>query len=95
MTEYREQITLNEQDSLMDLLNLEKDLVKLYALLITEGVSKGFRESIISNLSTAIDDQFLVFTFLTELDYYRVTSEEKEKLIELKEQFNKVKQSLK
>lgn len=95
MREYREQITLNEQDSLLDILNVEKDLTKLYATLITEGVSKGFRNTIISNLSTSIDDQFMAFTLLTEQGYLRVESQDEQTKNQLKEQFCNVLNSLK
>ena len=40
---YKADITLNEKDSLQDMLNLEKSLVKIYSTAMTEGVSKGFR----------------------------------------------------
>ena len=43
MSEYKADITLNEKDSLQDMLNLEKSLVKIYSLAMTEGCSKGFR----------------------------------------------------
>jgi hypothetical protein len=43
MSNYKAEVTLNEKDSLLDLLSVEKSLVKLYALCITEGCSQGFR----------------------------------------------------
>ena len=41
--DYKADITLNEKDSLQDMLNLEKSLVKIYSTAMTEGASKGFR----------------------------------------------------
>ena len=42
-TSYKAEVTLNEKDSLQDMLNLEKSAVKLYSTAMTEGCSKGFR----------------------------------------------------
>ena len=39
MTSYKAEVTLNEKDSILDLLALEKSLVKIYATALTEGVS--------------------------------------------------------
>ena len=89
MREYKEEITLNEEDSLLDLLTIEKALLKTYAFAISEGVSKGFRETILDNLSEEISDQFSTFALLTELDYYRVNAEGGEELLKIKEKFEK------
>jgi hypothetical protein len=89
MREFKEEISLNEEDSLLDLLWIEKTLLKTYAFALTEGVSKGFRETALDNLSEEISDQFSVFALLTELDYVRVRSEDAEKIREIKEKFKK------
>lgn len=89
MREYKEEITLNEKDSLLDLLTIEKNLLKTYAFALTEGVSNGFREVMLDNLSEEISDQFSVFALLTELDYLRVCAENKEKVGEIKEKVKK------
>ncbi len=93
MADYKAEVTLNEQDSLQDMLNLEKTMVKIYALAMTEGASKGFRNLVKSNLVDTISDQFDVFLQMTNKDYYRVESapektlkEEKEKFIEVQAQ---------
>ena len=95
MADYKAQITLNEKDSITDLLTLEKTLVKIYATALTEGVSKGFRERVKENLDQTICDQFEVFTFLTEHDYMRVQSAPECAVNEQKEKFEKVKKELK
>lgn len=95
MSNYKADTTLNERDSLIDMLNVEKELVKMYSTCITEGVSKGFRTTVKSCLEGQIDSQFNVFSLLTELDYASVTSAdeqtiqtEKEKFCEIKNQLN-------
>ena len=94
MTSYKAEVTLNEKDTLTDLLTLEKSLLKLYALCISEGCSQGFRNLIKSHLSSVITDQMEVFLLLTELDYYRVESATEDSLKKIKDKFNKEKGAL-
>lgn len=94
MSNYKADITLNEKDSLQDMLNLEKSLVKIYSTAITEGCSKGFRTLIKSHWQEAADDQMKVFLEMSELGYYQVESAEETMLAEQKEKFNKVKTQL-
>ena len=91
---YKAETTLNEKDSLNDLLIVEKALVKLYATAITEGCSNGFRKAIKKSLEEQIEDQISVFFFLTENDHARVQSATDTELKEAVEQFSKVKNEL-
>ena len=94
MADYKAQITLNEKDSITDLLTLEKTLAKVYTTALTEGVSKGFRDTIKEHLDQTLIDQFEVFTFLTEHDYMRVTASSEQDKEKVKQQFEKVKGQL-
>lgn len=91
---YKADITLNEKDSLQDMLNLEKSLVKIYSTAITEGVSKGFRTLIREHWNEATDDQIKVFFEMTEHGYYQVESAPEQTLTEQREKFSKVKSQL-
>lgn len=92
--DYKAEVTLNEKDSLQDALALEKTLVKIYAYALTEGCSKGFRKIAEEFLIETANDQFKVFLLMTEHDYYRVQSADKETLSEKKQIFSKVKGQL-
>ena len=94
MSKYKADITLNEKDSLQDMLNIEKSLVKIYATAITEGCSKGFRTLVKSHWDGAVDDQMKVFLEMTELGYYTVESAPETTLSEQKNKFLKVKNQL-
>ncbi len=94
MDNYKADITLNEKDSLQDMLNLEKSLVKIYSTAMTEGVSKGFRTLIREHWDEAVDDQIKVFFQMTEHGYYEVESAPEETLNEQKNKFAKVKSQL-
>ena len=92
--DYKAEVTLNEKDSLQDMLTLEKTIVKIYATAMTEGCSKGFRTMIEDHLSQTANDQMKVFLMMTEHDYYRVQSAPQEMLCEKKQVFSKIKSQL-
>ena len=94
MDNYKADMTLNEKDSLQDMLNAEKNLVKVYSTAMTEGCSKGFRTLIKENWIGATDDQMQVFLEMTEHGYYQVESAEETMLSEQKNKFLKVKNQL-
>lgn len=94
MEKYKADITLNEKDSLQDMLNLEKTIVKVYATALTEGASKGFRTLIKQHIDQTAEDQMDVFLAMTEHDYYRVQSAPETTLMEEKNKFSKVKGQL-
>ena len=92
--DYKAEVTLNEKDSLQDMLNMEKNMVKLYGTAITEGCSKGFRQLVKSHWSQTVEDQMDVFLLMTELDYCRVETAPKDQLDKQKQVFSKVKGQL-
>lgn len=94
MSNYKADITLNEKDSLQDMLNVEKSIVKIYSTAITEGASKGFRTLIKKHWQENVDDQLQVFLQMTERGYYQVQSAEETMLSEQKNKFLKVKSQL-
>ena len=94
MSNYKADITLNEKDSLQDMLNLEKSLVKIYSTAITEGCSKGFRTLIKQHWSQSVEDQMDVFLQMTEHGYYEVQSAEQTVLSENKNKFMQIKSQL-
>jgi spore coat protein CotF len=94
MSNYKADITLNEKDSLQDMLNLEKSLVKIYSTAITEGCSKGFRTLVKEHWNEATEDQLKVFLQMTEHGYYEVESAEQTVLSENKNKFMQVKGQL-
>ena len=94
MKNYKAEVTLNERDSLIDMLTTEKMLVKLYATALTEGVSKGFRKSVEKYIDKVAYTQAQVFFMLTERNYERVHTADSVQTQELKEKFSEVKHQL-
>ena len=85
---------LNEKDSLQDLLNIEKTVVKMYTTAMTEGVSKGFRQTIKKNLNKSSEDQIEVFFMMSDLGYAEVKTAPEQVTQELKQKFAKVQTQL-
>ncbi len=94
MDNYKADMTLNEKDSLQDMLNVEKNLVKIYSTAMTEGASNGFRTMIKEHWNETTDDQVRVFLEMTEHGYYKVESAPETMLSENKNKFMKVKSQL-
>ena len=94
MTDYKADITLNEKDSLQDLLNIEKSMVKIYSTAMTEGCSQGFRTVIKEHWNQSTQDQMNVFLLMTEHGYYQVESAPEQILNEHKQKFSKVAKQL-
>lgn len=94
MSSYKTEVTLNEKDSLQDMLNVEKNMIKLYSDAIAEGVSKGFITGIKELWNDTVADKLTVFLTMTERDYDRVRSAPEEQLNEIKGKFTKVRSEL-
>ena len=91
---YMKNVTLNEKDSLQDMLNLEKNLVKVYSTVMTEGVSNGFRTTVKNHWNQAVDDQADVYFMMTEHGYTEVQSAPETTLSEERNKFSKIKSQL-
>lgn len=77
------------QESLTDMLTVEKNLVKIYATALTEMSSEANRSLIKKNLTDAADGQNLIFCEMQRQGFYETAPATKEKLLEAKEQFCK------
>ena len=92
--DYMKDITLNEKDSLQDMLNLEKNLVKVYSTVMTEGVSNGFRTTVKNHWNEAVEDQAEVYFMMTDRGYAETQSAPETTLSEERNKFAKVKSQL-
>ena len=88
MTGYKKEITLNEKDSLTDILLLEKQIVKLYAEAMTEGASKNFRNLVKSNLDGEMGDQYTVYKEMSKNGYYETKPADKMTIDTSKQKFS-------
>ena len=92
--DYKSDVTLNEKDSLQDMLNLEKNMVKVYSTIMTEGVSKEFRTTVKNHWNETVEDQAEVYFMMTDKGYTEVQSAPETALSKEKNKFMKVKSQL-
>ena len=88
--EKKKDYSLNEKDSLTDILTGEKELVKLYGTAITEATNKEIRRIFKTNMSETADDQFMVFSEMMKNDYYQTKPADKATIDQKIESFSKI-----
>lgn len=86
--------TLNEKDSLTDMLNTEKMLLDSYVLAIKEGSTKSLRARFLDCFSKAQEDQFTVFSEMKDKGYYELMPAEKEMLGKKSDDFGKMRKEI-
>ena len=83
----KKESSLNEKDSLTDMLNTEKMLLDSYSLAIKEGSTKSLRAQFLNNFTKAQENQFTVFSEMKDKGYYRLMPAEKQMLDQKTEDF--------
>ena len=63
-------ITLNERDSLQDMLESEKQLMTIYTTALFEGSTKNLRKHFSTNLLGVAENQFCLFSQMSSRGYY-------------------------
>lgn len=81
---------LNEKDSLQDLLNQEKEIVKLYGTFIIEGSTTGLRKLLQENLLATAADQYKIYEDMKKRKYYSPKAAKTEDITEAKTMFSKM-----
>jgi spore coat protein CotF len=92
--DYKAETTLNEKDSLQDMLILEKTMAKIYATALTEGASEDYKKTIKCHFNGIIEDQTEVFNKMTELGYYELEPAPENVKQETKDKFCQIKKQL-
>ena len=62
--------TLNEKDTLQDMLESEKQLMELYTVALFEGSTNTVRKNFSTNLLGVAENQFGLFTQMQSRGYY-------------------------
>ncbi len=94
MKQSKRDITLNEQDSLQDMLDCEKQLMGFYATALKEGSSKPLRKELLRNYTACAEDQFTVFEEMKTRGYYQLQPVQKAQLSEKLTSFKKIEKQL-
>jgi len=88
-------VTLNEKDSLQDMLESEKQLMTLYATALFEGSTKSVRKNFSTNLLAVAEDQYCLFTQMNTRGYYEPKPATKTLIDEANATYKKQKKTLK
>ena len=87
--------TLNEKDTLQDMLEAEKQLMALYTTALYEGSTKSVRKNISANLLAVAENQYSIFSQMQSRGYYDPKPAKKNMLDEATDTYKKQKNALK
>ena len=87
--------TLNEKDTLQDMLESEKQLMEIYTTALFEGSTKAVRKNFSTNLLGVAENQFCLFTQMQSRGYYEPQPAKKAMLDEANNTYKKQKNQLK
>ena len=86
--------TLNEQDSLQDMLECEKQLMGYYAESVQEGSDESLRNNLFTQYTECAKGQFTIFSQMKQRGYYTVPPAQKGTLDQKIQQFERVEKQL-
>ena len=87
--------TLNEKDTLQDMLESEKQLMELYTVALFEGSTKTVRKNFSTNLLGVAENQFGLFTQMQSRGYYEPKHKKKAMIDQANCTYKKQKSQLK
>ena len=87
--------TLNEKDTLQDMLEAEKQLMSLYTTALFEGSTKSIRKNFSANLLGVAENQYSIFTQMQSRGYYEPQPAKKNMIDEATDTYKKQKSTLK
>jgi len=94
MKNKKSDITLNEKDAILDMLDSEKQLMSLYTTAIFEGSTKSLRKEFSSNLLAVASDQYNLFLQMQSRGYAQPAPAQKQMIDQTNETFKKEKKNL-
>ena len=87
--------TLNEKDTLLDMLDAEKHLMVLYTTALFEGSTKAVRKNFSENLLGVAENQYCIFNQMQSRGYYEPQPANKNLIDTATDTYKKQKKSLK
>ena len=87
--------TLNEKDTLMDMLDAEKHLMVLYTTALFEGSTKAVRKNFSENLLGVAENQYCIFNQMQSRGYCEPQPANKNMIDTTNDTYKKQKKSLK
>lgn len=85
---------MGEKEILNDILNTEKEIVKLYSTAVTESSCTNMRQVLLRNITQTSDDQFSVFSTMVNKGYYQTKDAQDKDVQQAKQKFQQVQSQL-
>ncbi len=87
-------ITLNEKDAILDMLESEKQLMSFYTTALFEGSSKSIRKGFCSHLQSVAENQYSLYSQMSSRGYYTPTPAQKQMIDQTTDTFKKQQKQL-
>lgn len=85
---------MGEKEILCDMLNTEKEIVKLYSSAVTESSCPNMRQVLMRNATQAADDQYNVFNVMVNKGYYQKKDAQEQDVQQAKQKFQQLQSQL-
>lgn len=85
---------MGEKEILNDMLNTEKEIVKLYSSAVTESSCANMRQVLMRNITQTADDQFNIFNVMINKGYYQKKDAKEQDVQQAKQRFQQLQSQL-
>jgi spore coat protein F len=85
---------MGEKEILTDILNTEKDIIKVYSSAVTESSCANMRQVLLRNITQTADDQFNVFNVMVNKGYYQTKDAQDQDVQQAKQTFQQLQSQL-
>jgi spore coat protein F len=85
---------MGEKEILNDLLNTEKEIMKLYSSAVTESSCPNMRQVLMRNITQTADDQFNIFNIMVNKGYYQKKDAQEQDVQQAKQKFQQMQSQL-
>lgn len=86
--------TLGEKEILNDILNTEKEILKVYSTAVTESSCTNMRQLLLRNITQVSDDQYNVFNTMVNKGYYQKKDAQDQDVQQAKQKFQQLQSQL-
>jgi spore coat protein F len=85
---------MGEKEILNDMLNTEKEIVKLYSSAVTESSCPNMRQVLMRNATQTADDQFNIFNVMVNKGYYQKKDAQEQDVQQAMQKFQQIQSQL-
>lgn len=85
---------MGEKEILNDVLNTEKEILKVYSTAVTESSCANMRQLLLRNITQISDDQFNVYNAMINKGYYQAKDAQDQEVQQAKQKFQQMQSQL-